>query len=395
MSQGRSGASVVRDVTGVSMSYSVRGGGSFSVLLVSVRADHGGGPRHVERLLRHLPDDVEAHVACPNEPPYYDRFRQLTQGRVLEIPHRRFQLRSALNLAAHVRRHGIDVIHTHGKGAGPYGRLVSIWTGHPCLHTPHGMHVGEYGALSRRLYRLYENVSSHWVDRVICVSQEECAAARAEGLWPSTPSIVIPNGVEDVAQERTQLLRRTARQNLGIQEGSVAVVTVSRFDFAKNMQEAFRIAKAMPDLVFLWGGEGEDMEELKRRAEVEGVGNLRFLGSLDDPDSVLAASDIYLTTSRWEGLPFVVLEAMAMGVPVVASDVVGHHDLVGQSEAGLLYPLGEPDRAVTQLRRLADDNALRQRMGECGRDVQRAGYSARKMASAVCDLYRELAEGRD
>lgn len=378
----------------MSMSYSVGGNSRFSVLLVSVRADHGGGPRHVERLLRHLPDHIEAHVACPNEPPYHDRFRQLTQSRALEIPHRRFDLSSALSLAAYVRRNGIDVIHTHGKGAGLYGRLASILSGCPCLHTPHGVHVGEYGALSRRLYRLYENVSSHWVDRVVFVSQEECAVARGEGLWPRTPSTVIPNGVEDVAEDRAISLRRSARQGLGIADDTVAVATLSRFDFAKNMSEAFRIAQAMPDLVFLWGGEGEDMEELKRRAEAENVGNLRFLGSLDDPDSVLAASDIYLTTSRWEGLPFVVLEAMAMGVPVIASDVVGHHDLIGRSEAGYLYPLGETEQAVTLLRRLAGDPALRRRMGECGRGVQRADYSAQKMASSVCDLYRELAEGR-
>src|SRR5215469_11131642 len=95
------------------------------VLMISLRSDHGGGPRHIELLLKYLSHGIEAHVACPNDPPYGERLRTLCGGRAFELPHRRFKLRAALQLARYTTRAGINIIHTHGKGASVYGRLVS------------------------------------------------------------------------------------------------------------------------------------------------------------------------------------------------------------------------------------------------------------------------------
>ncbi|MBB6186540.1 glycosyltransferase involved in cell wall biosynthesis [Rhodanobacter sp. MP7CTX1] len=345
----------------------------------------------MELLLRALPETVDAFVACPTEPPYGERFHVLTQGRVFSLPHRRFSLVSAVKLVAYARKQRVDLIHTHGKGAGLYGRIVAALTRKPCLHTPHGIHVAQYGIFAKWAYRLYENASARWVDRLVFVSAEEQNSAQNEGLWLRTASSVIVNGVDVVTDESRDLMRHAMRVSHGVNDAALIVVTLSRFDFQKNMQEAYEVAKAFPEAMFWWVGEGGESDELKLRAKAEGVGNLRFLGVLDDPTAVLAASDIYFTTSRWEGLPLAVLEAMSMGLPVVASDVTGHRELVGKSGGGELYPLGVASKAVDALRRLTMDNTLRREMGERGRNVQRKGYSTRQMTDSVVSLYRRLA----
>ena len=271
-------------------------------------------------------------------------------------------------------------------------KVGAYLTGIPCVHTPHGVHVAQYGPKARFLYRVYENVSARWVDHVIFVSPEEREVAQTGGLWTRVPSSVIANGVETFDANLLARLRSETRERLSVDDERIVVVTLSRFDYPKNMHEAYAVAKALPECLFVWVGDGDDRGELERNARSDKLENLRFLGRQDDPSPYLAAADIYLSTSRWEGLPLAVLEAMAMGRPVVASNVAGHREVVGESGAGLLYPLGDSAQAAQALQRLSDDVAMRQRLGARARQVQQEAYSAQRMAEAVCALYGRLAK---
>lgn len=364
------------------------------VLVISVRADHGGGPRHIELLLRYYSDTMTLFIACPDEQPYGARFSALTSFQSHTLPHRRFKIRAALGLVAYARSHEIEVIHTHGKGAGLYGRFVSCLLGKPCLHTPHGVHVGRYGRLMKWLYVTYENITSRWINHLIFVSDEERVSAKRERLWSRVRYSVISNGVDTMAIDDVKRMRRSMRISLGVADDALIVATLSRFDYAKNMQEAYQVVKGFPEATFIWVGDGEDAADLKLQAQVDGADNLRFLGALDDPAEALAAADIYLSTSRWEGSPLAVLEAMASGLPVVASDVTGHREVVGESGGGLLYPLGSPEEAVAALAKLSANKAWLRQMGDRGREVQRTSYSAAKMAKRVTAVYEQLTSNK-
>jgi len=361
-------------------------------LIITARADHGGGPRHVEMLLRHFPPYIQVHVASPDVTPYRPRFDRLTFGRTVTIPHRLFRVGTAFSLSAYVKRHRIVLVHTHGKGAGVYGRLVSLFTGRPCIHTPHGVHVAQYSKPVSRLYKAYENGTAWLVKRLLFVSEEERDSARAHGLWPNCRYSVIPNGVETVAKDDKRELRAKTRQLLNIDSNQPTVVTLSRFDYQKNMVEAYEIARRLPDVVFLWVGDGSETAGLKEKLATDDVHNIRLFGSRNDPSPILACADAYLSTSRWEGLPLALLEAMAMALPIVASDVVGHREVVEGSGAGYLYPLGDPDQAASLLRTLFSDAGLLANLGCQGQTVQRARYTAARMADAVCKTYHETAE---
>lgn len=352
------------------------------ILHVSVRADHGGGPRHLELLLRHAPEHVINHVACPRERPYWDRFADhVGASRMVELAHRSVSVRALAALAAYVIRHRIDVIHTHGKGAGLYGRAAACLTGRPTVHTPHGIHIQDYGRIRRALYRFYENASSSVLVRdLLYVSGDEQREALAAGLWQGRRAFVIPNGVEFV--ECADDPAHTRRQ-FGLGESGHVVTTISRFDAQKNMHEALEVAALRPEATFLWIGDGPQRGELEAEAIRRGIRNVIFAGVLEDPGRLLAVSDAYLSTSRWEGLPLAVLEAMSHGLPVVASDIGGHREPVGDSAAGFLYRCGEPEMAAALLWRLACDRALAQQLGDNARRTQAVRYDAGRMASAV------------
>ncbi|WP_193657996.1 MULTISPECIES: glycosyltransferase family 4 protein [unclassified Acidithiobacillus] len=364
------------------------------VLLISVRADHGGGPRHVELLLKYLSASIGAYVACPDELPYYQRFENLTYGCVFTLPHRRFDFGYAMRLVSFAREQNIALVHAHGKGAGIYARFVSARLSLPCVHTPHGVHVAQYGSMKRRLYRLYENFTARWVDHVLFVSDEECEAAKVEGLWQKIPRSVVVNGVEPIADDVCAGWRDEFRRRLVMKDDQLIVLTLSRFDYQKNMNEAYEVVRMLPDHLFVWIGDGPERDALERRMQADGVENLKFLGKLDDPTPCLAAADIYFSSSRWEGMPLAVLEAMAVGVPVIASDVIGHQELVGETGSGLLYPLGVPLQAAQALRRLSEDKFLRRRLGALGQQVQRERYSAEKMAAAIEVVYQQMLKKR-
>lgn len=361
------------------------------VLMISARADHGGGPKHIETLLQSRDDRVQVAVACPNDPPYRRKFEQLTTLPAYTIPHRRFTIKAALGLVKYMRKQQIDIIHTHGKGAGIYGRLAALLTRKPCIHTPHGVHVETYSTTLLYLYRKYENLTARWIEHLIFVSAEERQLATRTGLWPTTPHSIIVNGVNSISASRVTTLRSIARKSLGIRSNKLVIITVSRFNYQKNMEEAYQVAQLLPEYLFLWLGDGEDLELLKARAKADGLDNITFLGTTDTAVPLLAAADVYFTSSRWEGLPLAVIEAMAVGLPIVASDVTGHHEIVQDSAGGLLYPLGDPAAAAGRLTRLAGHPELRIQMGRAGRKAQRMHYSAGKMTAAVSTLYRQIA----
>lgn len=362
------------------------------VLMITVRADHGGGPRHVELLLGDCADPIICYVACPKDEPYWGRFNKLTDGRVFQIPHRKFDIRQAWRLAVYARRNDIDVLHAHGKGAGLYARFVSAITGIRSVHTAHGIHVGEYGQVGKMLYTAYENLSSLWVNHVIHVSGEERAQAQSMGLWRRRPSSVIPNGVTSHEPSAIAEMRARARQHLGAQGHPPLIVTVSRFDYQKNMHEAYEIAKAMPNMHFVWIGTGADSAMLTERARLDEVTNICFIGEVDNPLMYLAAADVYLSTSRWEGLPLAVLEAMSLGIPSVLSNVTGHVELVNTHGIGLLYSLGDIESATAALSRVVDEMPLLRKLSENALDSQRRTFSSSVVATQTAAIYRKVLE---
>lgn len=283
-----------------------------SVLLISVRSDQGGGPRHMLTLARFLKSDgVLVYVASPMDPPYGPAFAAEFAGH-FPLAHRRFSLGAVLSLGNWARSKGIGVVHSHGKGAGVYGRLLAL-RGFRSIHTFHGLHrtPGLRGLVSAWLERPLALLTA----KLICVSESEKLSGLSHRL-PPQKLVVVPTGMDFDAFK----LPAGSGNTLG---------TLSRLDPHKGNLRLVRMMAHLPHHSLLIAGEGEERPQLE--AEIKRLSlsdRVRLLGEVSDPLKFLSQIHVYVSASRGEGLPFAVLEAIAARRPIVASKVPGHVGLL-------------------------------------------------------------------
>ena len=169
------------------------------------------------------------------------------------------------------------------------------------------------------------------------------------------------------------------------------VLTVARLDAQKGYGHLLAAAATVPDAVFVLVGEGRKKATLKRQAHALGIAErVRFLGHRNDVPDLLAACDVFVLPSLYEGLPLSVLEAMAAARPVVATAIDGTTEAVVPGVTGLLVPPADPTRLAGAIRALLEDGALARRMGEEGRARVCREFSLRRMIDGVTGVYDEL-----
>jgi glycosyltransferase involved in cell wall biosynthesis len=209
---------------------------------------------------------------------------------------------------------------------------------------------------------------------------------------PAERILVIPNGVDT----RPFSLRRGGfREREGIPADRTVITTVGRLDTQKGLPyllEAARlVTRGRPDLRFLVVGEGPRRRDLLRHRDRLGLkGHVSFLGFRTDIPQILADSDIFVLPSLWEGMPIVLLEALAAGLPAVATDVPGVTEVLTDGETGLVVPPKDAGALARALRELLDDPALRRRFAQAGRRRVAEDFGWEKVVATTMALYERL-----
>ena len=356
------------------------------VLLISVRADFGGGPEHIYRLIQVLKEEIDFYIACPDDYPYWNRYENLLGNkRMIVIPHRKFKVNAVSSLILFLHKHKINIIHSHGKGAGIYSRTLRLPTSVPCIHTFHGIHIGEYNGLQKFVYMLLERIMSIFTKSFITVSRSEFELVKKLKIAPNKKLNIINNGViipAEVVEEK-------------ILDGEkLRLITFSRFNYQKNTVLLIEILKELKrqnqierfETIILGSGQNEKVFKLK--LEQNGLSSfVKLLGSVDNPAEYLKEVFCYISTSRWEGLPLGILEAMAHGIPVIASNVTGNTDVVRQDVNGFLYNLDMPERAADYLIKLSADKELWESFSKASRKIVEKEFSIERMAEETKEVY--------
>jgi glycosyltransferase involved in cell wall biosynthesis len=362
------------------------------ILQLLVSTALGGGPEHVWQVIRGLPrEEFAPLVAAPRDGPLFQRFRDLGVE-VVEMPLNRLRPGVLADVVRLIRDRGIDVVHSHGKGAGLYGRCAAWWTHAAAVHTFHGIHYDEYPRWVVPLYLSLERGLARLTRVVINVSWSQEREGLALNLFSMARSRVIVNGV-DVATVRDLVLRRgVSRAQLGLRPDVPVIGTVARFDPVKSIGlvlEALSVLRQrIPAHLVLAGGGGEEVE-VRRQAAAAGLAeHVTFLGPNKDAVRILSAVDVFVSGSRKEGLPLTILEAMACGVPVVATRVPGNVDIVVDSVTGLLTDPGSARDLAEKLAILLGDPERRRAMGEVGRRRVEEAFSIERMVTETADVYR-------
>lgn len=304
-------------------------------------------------------------------------------------------IRSAGTVARFISGQGVDLVHAHGTRAALFARLAARRVGRPCIYTVHGLHYLNYTSGLKR-------VAYTWTDRAlrprtaafICVCESDLKKGTAARVVDPLRSSVIYNGIEpavDVGESDTADLRSAFE----IGDEEEVVVTVARFHVQKGhpylLRAMVKVLERHPRAKLILIGAGETEPEMRRLAADLGLGKrVVFAGERPDGASVIALAHVVAIPSLWEGLPYVALEAMRAGKPVVASDVDGIPEAVRDARTGLLVPPRDPGALAAAISRVLDDAEFAARMGDEGRHVVSEKFSIDEMCARVVDLYRKL-----
>jgi glycosyltransferase involved in cell wall biosynthesis len=367
--------------------------GPIPILQVLVSTRPGGGPQHVLAVALGLrARGWRPIVAGPADGTMFASFRE---GGLETVALRADRLSpvTLLRLVRLVRRTRVRLVHSHGKGAGLYGRLAAALAGVPAVHTFHGLHYERYPAPARAAYLALERRLSARTRTVINVSRAQEREGLALGLFTARQSRVILNGVDVARLAARALDRRDARTALGLDQSAPVVGAAARLDEVKRLDLLVRAAAVAPGPGFTVAliGHGPEEPRLRRLARDLGVADRVVLaGAVPEAARLFPALDVYAAPSRKEGLPLAVVEAMALGLPVVASDIPAHQEVLGPGSEGLVAATA--DALAAQLTAVVGDPALRGRLAAENRTRARSEFDVRNMLAALEGVYREVLE---
>ena len=285
----------------------------------------------------------------------------------------------------------VDLLHTHGAKADFYGLLAARKLELPVVAT---LHLWSHTPFIVRLYDWLDALVLRFFDRVVGVSEEIATEMRQKRI-PQRLIRVIRNGVDlESLVFPGNGARRQTRRELGIKEQSLVVGIVGRLTPEKGhrffLEAARELLQCIPEVVFVIVGDGRLEEELKVHAAALGVmGAVRFAGFRQDVLRFYEAFDVLVSSSLREGTPIVLLEAMAMAKPVIATRVGGVPELVRHDETGLLVPPRDVRSLAQAIFDLLKDQARRERLARAGQRLIFEEFSADRMAQAYQEVYEE------
>jgi glycosyltransferase involved in cell wall biosynthesis len=347
------------------------------LLIAITLAETGGAQSYVIQLLPALTERYDVVVAAHGTGPL-EAAAARAGARFVPLRHvrRAIGLRDLAGLVELVRlfrRERPDLVHLNSSKAGALGRIAAAIARVPArVFTVHGWSFAPHGGPSETAYRALERLLAPlaWT---ICVS----AGDYAKAPWLNGRGIVIPNAVDVAGVKRP------------VHNGSPeppTIVSVGRLVLPKDfwtLGAAFRSLRPGSFRALIVG-------DGPQRSFLEGIEGVELLGERDDVPALLAQANVFVLTSLSEGMPISVLEAMAAGLPVVATAVGGVPEIVVDGETGFLVPVEDAEAVAAALTRLLDDRSLRERMGAAGRRRAERDFDLPRFRRDHLALYERL-----
>ena len=379
------------------------------MLRIITRLGWGGPPQHVAVLAEGLQPfgyttTVVTGATAPGEPAM-DHLFAASPCPVIKLSQMTNSWRSpgqdllaVRELVRIIRREQPDLVHTHTTKAGLLGRCAARLCRVPVVvHTYHGhLLQGYFGRLMRRSYILGERLLGRWSTAVVALTPRLKAEIAAAGICPPRKIAVIPLGLPLQRFADCAALRGTLRRELGLAASVPLVGFLTRFVPVKDpgtaLQAFARVARARPDVHFTVLGYGPLESEMRSACTRLALADrVHFLGMRPDVRPFYADVDVVVLTSLNEGLPVVLLEALASGTPVVSTAVGGVPDLLRNGAWGKLTARGAPEQIARALLATLHDGPADSL--PAARDFVLATYDAQSLTEAVAGLYDRLLDG--
>jgi glycosyltransferase involved in cell wall biosynthesis len=366
--------------------YKWGGGPDKTILLSAERHDQ----RRVEVVVAYIRDvrDREFRIADKA------RARGLTFYEIEE--RRKFDLQALRELREIIVRHNINLVHAHDYKTDLFAYLLRLWLRHKHFALVSTAHAWVMLGARGEIYRHLDLWLMRHFDSLIAVSHATKSEMVAAGV-PSEIITVLHNAIDTDVWSPSQATN-TFREELGLGHAFPIIGYVGRIMPEKDLETWLRaaalVAQQYPEAQFVLVGEGKDgitLDQLRRLSDELGIANrVHFPGYREHLLPVYASFDIFVLSSRREGLPNSILEAMAMGVPVVTTDVAGAKELVLHEQTGYVLPQGDVNGLARAIITVVADEALRQRMSQAGRERVEDEFSFLTRLQRVEALYERV-----
>ncbi len=357
---------------------------------------YGGPERQMLGLAEHLPADVRSvflsFAEGGNARPFLDEARR--RGfEAMALAHDTPHLRSAIReLAFLIGRVGVDILFCHGYKAGILGRIAAQRAAIPVVAVSRGW-TSESPKV--RAYELLDRINLRWMDRVVCVSDGQATKVRRAGV-PARRVVVIPNAIDARRFDDPDPAARTDLEGMFPRPVRRIVGAAGRLSpekgFADLVDAAARVARSDAEAGFVLFGDGALRPALAGRIAARGLsGRFVLAGFRPDLDRLLPNLDLLVQASYTEGMPNVVLEACAAGVPVVATAVGGTPEILEGCPERCLVPPGNPAALGQRVGELLADEASRRILGRWARRNLRDRFTFEAQAARYRGLLTDLA----
>lgn len=302
-------------------------------------------------------------------------------------------LKVLMQLIKLMREEKFSLVHVHTPMAAFLGRLAARFTHtKPVVYTVHGFHFYK-GAPWYYWAFIYpvEYLAARWTDGLIVINQEDYINAQRMGFKPNKNLFFVHGvGIDLKKFINISFSNSGIKKELDIKEKDIIISCVAEFTSNKNQMFLLRgwekIASDFNNIHLLFIGKGKHLNNLKEQVKQNSLPRVYFLGYRNDVPKILLKSNINALVSKREGLPRSIMEAMALGKPVVVSNVRGNRDLVKHGENGFLVQLGDVSGLVYSLKKLIDDAELQANMGKVSLERIKE-YDIEKVLAEMSSIY--------
>ena len=368
----------------------------------------GGGPKHLFDLLKRTDlNKWEPFVCTQNDGPYWEDFQKLNI-KTYNLILRKISIITTFKLIILLLKEKPSLIHTHGPRAGFYGRMIGWLLRIPVIHTFHGFRFTHLSLSYRIPFIIIENFLGLITDHHICVGIGEKQRASILKLVPPTKFTIIHNGIDFEEIQNLSIDKERVLNSLGLESFIPyrIIGTIARIEPVKNiitLLKGFSGALGkVPDLrlIVIGGapkGQEEYQEEVKqfiRNHHLET--HTALLVDRKDARVILKCMDLFISSSLSEGLPLSLLEAFAAGVPIIATDIPGHKDVIRNSVFGLLLPQNSSQGLTNGILKMVSlDPAEREILIKNGFKRIKENFSLISMAQKTFFLYEKVLSGKN
>lgn len=285
-----------------------------------------------------------------------------------------------------------DIVHSHGGVAGFYGRLLKKHHSQiKSVHTIHGIHyINKESFWVRNISKTVEQYLVQFTDMTICVSKNDLIIAAENRIADKSKAVVIHNGI-DISKFGKQPKNQRLLDEFGLTQENFIIGNISRFDIQKNqkliIQASYYLSKRFPAMKFMLVGDGQCLKKMKDYAAESNLENVViFTGERNDTKDFYSLFDIFVLPSYWEGLPYVLLEAMASKLPVICSRIPNHLEVVNNNQSALTINPYEMDDLFQRILVLYQNPELRTSLGENAyNEVQK--FNEKEMVHKISRIY--------